>query len=122
MRELTTVALVFLALVGLAYAIAFVGQPEVYQGAWLLMTALGAGAVVAEVLYFAGLYASLKRNGTVPPRWYARSFEHHGLMTRAQRGLVLPFFYLGALGLVVALAIAVVLVFASFGLFRDLPR
>ena len=124
MRELTTVALLFLALVGLAYAIAFVGQPEVFQDAWLLMTGIGLGAVVAELVYFAGLYASLRRNGTIPDRWYARSFEHHHLMTRGQQLLVLPFFYLGALALVVALLIAVALVFASFGLFQELnePR
>lgn len=121
-RELITVAFVFLALVGLAYAIAFVGQPEVYQGAWLTMTTIGLGAVVAELVYFTALYACLRKNETVPARWYARSFDHHHLMTRGQRRLVLPLFYLGAIGLVLALLVAVVLVFASFGLFRELSE
>ncbi|MEM7436213.1 MAG: hypothetical protein AAF436_13730 [Myxococcota bacterium] len=120
MGELTTVAAVFAVLVGLAYAIAFVGQPDAYQLAWFTMTAIGLIAVVAEAVYFAGLFVALKKNDNVPPRWYARSFEHHSLLTPVQRRVVLPFFYLGGLGLAVALLIAIVLVFASFGLFREL--
>ena len=121
MRELTTVAVVFVVLVGLAYGIAFVARPDIYQLAWLTMTGIGLVAIVAEVAYFAGLFISLRANGSVPDRWYARSFEHHGLLTKGQKRAVLPFFYLGFLGLLIALLIALLLVFASFGLFQTLP-
>ncbi len=111
----------FLALVGLAYGIAFVGQPQIYEVAWLSMTVIGLIAIVAEIVYFAALFLSLRSIGEVPDRWYARSFEHHRRLSAGQRRVVLPFFYLGFVGLSVALLIAVVLVFASFGVFGDLP-
>ena len=121
LRELSTVAVVFLTLVGLAYGIAFVGQPRIYELAWLSMTVIGLGAVTSEIVYFAALFVSLRRIGEVPDRWYARSFEHHRKLSAGQRRAVLPFFYIGFVGLIVALLIAVVLVFASLGVFRDLP-
>lgn len=121
MRELFTVAVMFLALVGLAYGIAFVGQPQIYEVAWLSMTVIGLIAIVAEIVYFAALFLSLRSIGEVPDRWYARSFEHHRRLSAGQQKVVLPFFYLGFVGLSVALLIAVVLVFASFGVFGDLP-
>ena len=85
------------------------------------MTAVTAVAVVAEVVYFAMLFAALRVAGDIPERWYARSFEHHHRLSGRQKRWVLPFFYLGFLGLSVALLIAVLLVFASFGLFQRLP-
>ncbi len=80
---------------------------------WLLLVSVGGASVVAELIYFAGLFASLKRNGFVPERWYARSFEHHHLMSPIQKWLVLPFFWVGFFGLAVALLIGIVLVIAS---------
>ena len=90
--------------------------------AWFTMTVLAALAVVAEVVYFATLFAALRLAGDIPERWYARSFEHHHKLSGRQKRCVLPFFYLGLLGLSVALLIAVLLVFASFGLFQSLPK
>lgn len=120
MRELALVVLALLVLSAIAYGVQFVAQPSVYQLAWLLMTVLGLVAVVAESIYFATLFASLQKNGEVPARWYARSFEHHHRLSPSQRWLVLPFFWLGFVGLSASFFIAVLLAFASFGIFRDL--
>lgn len=78
---------------------------------------IGLAACACELVYFAGLYASLRRNGEIPERWYARSFEHHGLLSTPQKWLVLPFFWVGFLGLTVALLIGIVLVIAAIHTF-----
>ena len=122
MRELAIVVLAFVALAAIAYGVEFVAEPSVYQLAWLLMTVLGLVAVVAESIYFAALFASLQQNGEVPKRWYARSFEHHHRLSPRQRWLVLPFFWLGFVGLSASFFIAVLLAFASFGMFQELRR
>lgn len=121
MRELSIVVLAFAGLAGIGYGTQIVAQPEVYQLAWITMTVVTAVAIVAEVIYFAMLFAALRVAGDMPERWYARSFEHHHKLSGRQKRLVLPFFYLGLLGLSVSLVIAVLLVFASFGLFQSLP-
>ena len=110
-----------LAVVGLAllgYGLQFLAQPAVYETAWLLMSVLGVVAVFAELVYFAALYFALGSGGEVPKRWYARSFAHHKLLTPVQRRIVLPWFFLGALCLVLSLLLAIALVFASVGLFQ----
>ena len=84
---------------------------------WALLVGVGGAAVGCELVYFAGLWTSLRRNGELPERWYARSFEHHRLMTTGQRWLVLPFFWLGFVGLMVALLIGIVLVIAAIHTF-----
>lgn len=118
MRELGLVLIAFFGLAALAFGLRYLAQPAVFEAAWLLMTGLGAVAVIAEALYFWGLFVSLRRNGQVPRRWYARSFDHHGRLNVTQRRVVLPWFYLGFLGLVGACTIAVLLVLAAIGLFQ----
>lgn len=83
----------------------------------MLLVGVGSASVACELVYFAGLYGALRRNGEIPERWYARSFEHHGLLSPTQKWLVLPFFWLGFLGLTVALLIGIVLVIAAIHTF-----
>ena len=120
MREIVVVVLAALLLAGLGYGIQSVAQPDVYQSAWLWMIGICTAAVVAEVIYFSTLFFALKTLQEMPRRWYARSFEHHKLLSPLQRYLILPWFFVGALGLLVALTIALLLTFASFGIYRSL--
>ena len=113
--------LAFIGLAVVGYGTQVVAEPGAYELAWLMMIVLAAIAVVAEIVYFAVLFGALRVGGDIPERWYARSFEHHHRLTARQKRLVLPFFYLGFLGLSIALLIAVLLAFASFGLFQTLP-
>lgn len=78
-----------------------------------LLGALTALTIAVEAVYFALLGRALKRQGDVPERWYARSFEHHERLTQRQRWLVLPFFYIGVLCLLLGLSIAVAMVVAG---------
>jgi len=67
---------------------------EVGQALMLRASAMG---IPLEMAYFALLALSIRKHPAYPKGWYWRSFEHHHLLTRAQRYRVLPFFYLGAL-------------------------
>ena len=113
MRELGLVFAVFAAFGGLALGVGWVLGHGALELGWHAMIGIGSGAVLAELVYFAALRAALRRSGEVPPRWYARSFEHHHLVRGGWRWVVLPFFWLGFLGLLTALAISGVLLFAG---------
>ncbi|MEM9068326.1 MAG: hypothetical protein AAGE52_07455 [Myxococcota bacterium] len=114
MRELGLVFGVFLIGGGVAATTAGITRFGGLEVGWLSMIAVGAASVVCEVIYFGLLYVALRAGGSVPARWYARSFEHHHLLTRGQRFYVLPFFVVGGIGLVVALLLALALVFAGY--------
>ncbi len=75
-----------------------------------LMLGSAALGVPLELLYYALLAATLSWNGTRPRGWYWRPFEHHHLLGRGQKLLVLPWFFAGALSfLAIVLGIAVTL-------------
>ncbi len=97
-----------LLLVGAAAAIELVPWPVLLElGNQIMLTSAAVG-VPLELIYFAGLGAALRYSGERPRGWYWRSFDHHHLLTPRQRGLVLPFFYLGALSFVaIVLGIAI---------------
>src|SRR5689334_22797894 len=105
-----------LGLVALLAAYAAVGiVPWVSLVAFgqLVMLSAAAIGIPLELIYFTLLAWSLHANHTVPPGWYWRSFEHHGLLTPAQRPWVLTPFYLGALSFL-AIAIGIGLVLLGF--------
>lgn len=92
------------ALVGLVpgYYLVVIGQN-------VMLTSAAIG-VPLELMYFALLAWALRANGVTPAGWYWRSFAHHHLLTPAQRWVVLPPFYAGALAFLgIALGIAIVL-------------
>lgn len=67
----------------------------------VLMLGAGSVGVPLEVVYFAALGFTLRHRDGLPAGWYWRSFDHHHLLRGAERWLVLPFFYVGALCFVV---------------------
>ena len=74
--------------------------------------------IPAEVVYFGLLAICLHHNGIVPRGWYWRSFEHHHLLSVAQKWLVLPAFFLGALCfLLIVMGIILVLLAATMAAF-----
>lgn len=66
-----------------------------------LMVGGGAVGVPLEAVYFSTLGIALHRRGVLEEGWYWRSFDHHELLLGAERWLVLPWFYLGALSFLV---------------------
>ena len=60
-----------------------------------------------QALYFGALGLALTWSGVRPEGWYWRPFAHHHLLSPAQRWLVLPLFWAGAIAfLVILLGIA----------------
>src|SRR5262245_29935073 len=75
----------------------------------LMLNSAGIG-IPLELVYFVTLALALKHSGRLPHGWYWRTFEHHHLLSRAQRLLVLPWFFTGALaflGIVFGIAVTV---------------
>jgi|SRR5262245_719298 len=99
-----------IALVVLIAAYAAIGIVPLVAFGQLVMLSAATVGIPLELIYFTLLAWSLHANRTVPPGWYWRSFEHHGLLTPAQRPWVLTPFYLGALSfLAIALGIGMVM-------------
>ena len=92
----------------------FATDAAALRTAWIALMVLGSLAIVAELAYFALLGVGLGRSGTRPPRWYARSFEHHALLERRWTRATLPFFWLGFVLLLVSLGLALLLGLAAF--------
>lgn len=109
MAEAVWVLLLLLVLgaLGAAHMLAWGELIELGQALMLRASALG---IPLEMAYFALLALSIRKHPACPRGWYWRSFEHHPLLTRAQRFRVLPFFYLGALAFLgIAIGIGLVL-------------
>jgi hypothetical protein len=62
-----------------------------------LMLNSAALGIPLELIYFAALGIALTQNGTRPRGWYWRTFQHHHLLTRTQKFLIMPWFVTGAL-------------------------
>jgi hypothetical protein len=54
--------------------------------------------------YHVRLRACLRRRGSLPRRWWLRPVGLHGRLAPEERGLVLPWFYLGGAGFVLTVA------------------
>lgn len=83
-------------------------------GQWVMY----GGAVIGvplEVVYFSALYLALGQTGRRPSNWYSRPFDHHHLLTSAQRRWVLPFYVLGAVSFAAATLGIVIVVVALVG-------
>lgn len=99
--------LLVLGAVTAARMFAWTDLVELGQALMLRSSAIG---IPLEVVYFALLAVILRKHPQSPRGWYWRSFEHHHLLTPAQRRYVLPFFYLGALAFLgIATGIGIVL-------------
>jgi hypothetical protein len=94
-----------------------VGASQVYPATEVM--AVGNGVMLRcaaiglplEAVYYLLLGVTLTASGLRPPGWYWRPFQHHHLLGRREKVLVLPFFYAGALaflGIVLGIFIVVV--------------
>jgi hypothetical protein len=107
--ELVWVAAVML-LLGAVGAVELVPWVQLLSSGNALMLDSAALGIPLEIVYFVALAIALTRAGQRPRGWYWRSFQHHHLLTRLQKFLVLPWFVLGALSflsIVLGIAIAV---------------
>ena len=103
-------ALVLLVVLGGVTAARTLAWGELIEAGQALMLRASAIGIPLELVYFALLALALRKNPARPRGWYWRSFEHHHLLTGAQRACVLPFFVLGALAfLAIAVGIGLVL-------------
>ena len=109
MREIgiVTVLLVLFFVAGAAqtlpwHALFDLGQHMMFRAAWI--------GIPTELTYYAATAVALHRSGPPPPGWYWRSFEHHHLLTRTQRLVILPLFGLGAAAFAVAVVGIAILV------------
>ncbi len=75
------------------------------------MASVGVG-VPLEVLYFVSLGLALNGRSAAPRGWYWRPFDHHSLLSNTARGVVLPFYYGGAVAFVAVIAGALLVVLA----------
>lgn len=96
MQEALWAGLLMLGLCVLA-ALAMLPWEQVMSAGRTLMLASAAVGLPVELVYFTLLGIALGRTGARPTGWYWRSFAHHHLLSPRARGLVLPWFYLGAL-------------------------
>ena len=109
MAEAAWALLLLLVLGAITAARTFAWGELVELGQALMLRAAAIGIPV-ELVYFALLALAIRKHPACPKGWYWRSFEHHPLLTRAQRLRVLPFFYLGALSFLgIAIGIGLVL-------------
>lgn len=90
-------AVVLLVVLGAVTAARTFAWGELIELGQYVMLHASAIGIPLELVYFALLGLALRKHAAYPRGWYWRSFEHHHLLTRAQRLCVLPFFYLGAL-------------------------
>jgi len=95
MRELgiVTILLVLFFVAGAAqtlpwHALFDLGQRMMFSAAWI--------GIPAEIVYYAATGIALRQSRVAPMGWYWRSFDHHHLLTPAQRWMILPIFWLGA--------------------------
>lgn len=66
--------------------------------------------IPTELVYYVALPLALRHAGGLPPGWFWRPFEHHHLLSRFQKLIVLPWFFTGAiafLGIVLGIGITV---------------
>jgi hypothetical protein len=108
-QEIGLFVLLLVGLLALGLASALPGVVLVQDGQYVMLAAAALGLPL-QALYYALLAACLTWSGVRPHGWYWRPFAHHHLLTPAQRRLVLPVFWAGAVAFVViVLAIATVL-------------
>jgi len=96
MIELAWAGLLVVAL-GAVTATILVPWAQLLETGQSLMLSAAALGIPLEVIYFALLWYLLGRGRERPKGWHWRSFEHHHLLSRGERALVLPFFVVGAL-------------------------
>jgi hypothetical protein len=103
-------ALLLLLVLGVITAARTFAWGDLIEIGQALMLGTSAIGIPVEAVYFALLALALRKHPACPKGWYWRSFEHHHLLTRAQRLRVLPFFYVGALAFLgIAIGIGLVL-------------
>jgi hypothetical protein len=84
-------------LLGAVGAVELVPWVQLVNSGNALMLNSAAIGVPLELVYFATLFVALTRGGQRPQGWYWRPFQHHHLLTRRQKLVVLPFYATGAL-------------------------
>lgn len=99
MQEIAIFVLLLVGLVALGLARAVPALVLVEDGRDLMLAAAAVG-IPLQVVYFGLLGACLAWSQRRPAGWFWRPFEHHHLLTPAQRWLVLPVFYAGAIAFV----------------------
>lgn len=67
-----------------------------------------------EAVYFGMMIFIARREGNWQRGWIWRSFEHHARLSRAQRWVILPFFFLGAMAFAIASLATAATVFGLF--------
>ena len=99
-----------LVILGAVTATALLPWQDLLLTGQAIMLWSGAIGIPLELIYFSLLAWALGRGRARPAGWYWRSFEHHHLLTRWQKRLVLPWFFAGALSFAgIAFGILVVL-------------
>lgn len=114
MRELL-VALGILVFLGLTAGLLAFPSESVMLGGNAVMLGGAAFGLPLELYYFGALGIALARRSVLPKGWYWRSFDHHHLLVGAERWIVLPAFYAGALAFVVCMFGIVVTVIGLVG-------
>jgi hypothetical protein len=95
-------------LLGAVGAVELVPWVQLVNSGNALMLDSAAIGIPLELVYFVMLFVALTHSGKRPQGWYWRPFQHHHLLTRPQKLVVLPFYVTGALTFVsIVLGIAV---------------
>lgn len=115
MPELIWVVAALLAVFGFGL-VELVPWTDLLAAGNAVMLGCAAVGVPLEILYFASLGLALQLNGTRPPGWFWRPFQHHHLLVRRQKLCILPFYYSGALsflGIVIGILLVVLGIVAA---------
>ena len=109
MPEIIWVVAVML-LLGAVGAVQVVPWAQLIGSGNALMLDSAALGIPLELVYFVALGVALTYTGRRPRGWYWRPFQHHHLLSRAQKLLVYPFYVSGALAflsIVIGIAVTV---------------
>jgi hypothetical protein len=110
MNELGWVLLFLLVMLAIGASQAYPATEVMAIGNSLMLRCAAAGLPL-EAAYYLLLGVTLSASGLRPVGWYWRPFQHHHLLGRREKLLVLPFFYAGALaflGIVLGIFVVVV--------------
>lgn len=102
-----------LLLFGAFSAIDLVGWSTLMATGNRIMLGAALIGIPAEIVYFVALGVCLRASGQQPRGWYWRSFEHHHLLSRRQKLLVMPAFAVGTLAFL-AISLGILIVVLGF--------
>ncbi len=97
-RELLLIGGILVALAVVTLVASYPPEPVMLLGREVMLVMLAVGVPI-EIVYFASL--GWMARDRLPSGWYWRSFDHHHLLRARERWWIMPWFYVGALAMLI---------------------